>query len=128
MIMRNTLKILVVDDDAIVRTVHSRMLNQAGHQVMQAKNGKEAVNLFHEHSFDAVLMDINMPLMNGIEATAQIRSHEAPAKLHTPIIGVTGYDSEAHANCLAKGMDKVLSKPVNADELLCTLQQVVQVA
>lgn len=116
------LNVLVVDDDSIVRLVHNRILARAGYTTMQAQNGVEAVGLARQHAFDVILMDLNMPVMNGLEATEKIRAQEA-GKHHACIIGVTGFGDLAHDDCMAKGMDLVLTKPVEAEELVRVVNQ-----
>jgi len=125
MLMGNSRTVLVVDDDAIVRHVYSRMLRQEGYETIEASNGAEAVNLCQQQAFAAVLMDVNMPVMDGLKATKEIR-RQAAASLHMPIIGVTGYASTERAKCLAQGMDEVLDKPVSPETLFTTLQQAIQ--
>jgi CheY-like chemotaxis protein len=120
-------QVLVVDDDPIVRFVHSKLLTTEGYEVTQAENGEQALALAQSKHFDVILMDINMAKMDGLEATARIRAHENSTR-HVTIIGVTSFGELEHEACLAKGMDMVLGKPVAAAQLISAVQQVVEMA
>jgi CheY-like chemotaxis protein len=117
-------QVLIVDDDPIVRMIHSRVLMQEGYHITQAENGEQAVALVQQQLFDVILMDINMPKMNGLDATAKIRAYENGSR-HTPIIGVTGYGEYEPETCLAKGMDTILGKPVAIPQLVNVVQEAV---
>jgi PAS domain S-box-containing protein len=112
-----SLHVLLVEDDAINRKVIQKILEQEGCQVDTACNGKEALALYEKSNYDNILMDIQMPIMNGIETAKQIRRLEN-GKSHIPIIALTAYalqgDREAF---LAQGMDGYLPKPVQQEEL-----------
>jgi CheY-like chemotaxis protein len=111
------LKILVVEDNAVNQKVAQKILEKLGHHVTIACNGKEAVEIFQTQEFDVVLMDIQMPVMDGLEATKQIRQLEAN-KRHTQIFALTAHvmDTEI-ARCKQAGMDDHVSKPLNFYEL-----------
>ena len=111
--------ILVVEDNPVNQRVALRMLERMGHQVTIAEHGELAVEAFRRHRWDIILMDCQMPIVDGYEATRRIRVHEKSADWgHTPIIAVTanaaGGDREA---CLACGMDDYMTKPFTADVL-----------
>jgi signal transduction histidine kinase/CheY-like chemotaxis protein len=119
------LRILLAEDHPVNRQLVVRILEKHGHRVSVAVNGREAVEAVAGQEFDAVLMDVQMPEMNGLEATAAIRRIEVASGRHTPIIAMTAHaikgDREA---CIACGMDGYLSKPVRADELLDALDRI----
>jgi signal transduction histidine kinase/DNA-binding response OmpR family regulator len=115
---RRPLRILLAEDNAVNRLLVTALLSKRGHTTVTVGNGREAVAHVATGGFDLVLMDVQMPEMDGIEATAAIRKAEALAGTHVPIIALTAHamkgDREA---CLAAGIDEYLSKPVNAAEL-----------
>ncbi len=107
------LHILLVEDNPINQKVASRLLEKAGHSVTIAGNGKEALDCVLRGRFDLVLMDLQMPEMDGLEATQEIRRHEAGSPRRLPIVALTARalvgDRE---RCLAAGMDGYVTKPV----------------
>lgn len=108
------MRILVVDDDAVMRNIFSVMLRRAGFEVDVAEDGRVGVEMWEQAKYDLVLMDVQMPRMNGLEATLSIREKERFQGEHTPIIAVTAYALEKDkAECLAAGMDAYLSKPID---------------
>jgi len=114
------LEVLLVEDHPVNQKLAVGLLEKWGHRAIVAGNGQEAVVRYAERHFDVVLMDMQMPVMNGIEATGRIRHYEKASGLpHTPIIAMTANamqgDREA---CLAAGMDDYLAKPIKAKELL----------
>lgn len=110
-------KILLVEDDQIVQKVHRMMLEHAGYQVDLAKDGPRALELCAQNNYDLILMDIGLPGMSGLDVTSQIRRQEGEGQ-HTPIIALTGYTHEEdRKNCLAIGMDDVITKPIAVIEL-----------
>ncbi|HEY1783986.1 MAG TPA: response regulator, partial [Pirellulales bacterium] len=116
------LNILLVEDNAINQRVAQRMLHLAGHHVTLAANGKQALALIQQSTFDTVLMDVQMPDMNGIETTTAIRRIEKQTGRHTRIIAMTAHALKGdRERCLAAGMDGYVSKPVSSKELLTAL-------
>ncbi|ANM31540.1 hypothetical protein ABI59_21200 [Acidobacteria bacterium Mor1] len=118
------LHILLVDDNNINRKVAGAMLRKAGLAFEEAADGLEAVERFFAGSFDLVLMDVQMPEMDGFEATAAIRRKEAAGGRRVPIIALTahamaGYDEV----CLAHGMDDYLSKPIDRETLMAAIER-----
>lgn len=98
------------------------LLQSQGCHVTVADNGEEAVNQFDQHPFDLVLMDIQMPIMDGLTATRIIRRRETRTGKHAPIIAVTaGFDRET---CLDAGMDEHLQKPIRPKVLFSILEHV----
>ena len=117
-------RVLVVDDNAVNRKVVRRMIEKAGGHVEEADGGEVAVRLCREHPFALVLMDVQMPGMDGYEATAAIRAEEALRGAHTPILALTANAlPEDRARCLASGMDEHLSKPIRLPDLIRALAQ-----
>jgi PAS domain S-box-containing protein len=114
------LAVLLVEDHPVNQKLAIGLLEKWGHQPVLANNGQEAVVLYAERSFDVILMDIQMPVMNGIEASTRIRHYEKQAGLpRTPIIAMTASAMQGdREDCLAAGMDDYIAKPIKARELL----------
>ena len=111
------LQVLLVEDHPINQMLATTLLKKWGHAVVLAQNGQEAVDLFPGQRWDLVLMDMQMPVMGGLEATRQIRAMET-AELHTPIVAMTANAMEADRQaCLDAGMDDHLAKPFKAASL-----------
>lgn len=118
------LHILLVEDDYVNQTVISRILENRGYKLDVANNGIEALSLHEQNDYDAILMDIQMPEMDGIEATQFIREREGDLK-HTPVIALTAYALEGdRERFLSKGMDDYISKPVAINQLVDALNRV----
>lgn len=118
------MNILVAEDNPVNQKLLRLMLEMHGHHVLVTADGKEAVAVFQSEHIDLVLMDVQMPGMNGFEATAAIRELEIPVGNHVPIIAVTahvmpGYKEE----CLKAGMDNYLSKPFRMQELFAIIDE-----
>jgi len=108
------MRILVVDDDDVMGHVFSVLLRRAGFEVEVAGNGLIGLEMWEQRDFDLILMDVQMPRMNGFEATSAIREKERTRGGHTPIIAVTAYALEKdEEECLAAGMDAYITKPVD---------------
>jgi len=105
----------------------ARILSRHGHHVSVARDGRDALAAVEQQAFDVVLMDVEMPGMNGYQATSEIRRREAEKSvhatpLHTPIVALTGHAAEdSRQRCLAAGMDDQVSKPVRAKDLLAVI-------
>jgi two-component system, sensor histidine kinase and response regulator len=111
-------RILLAEDNRVNQAVASRLLSKLGHSIVIANNGKEAVDLLKQQTFDLVLMDVQMPEMDGIVATERIRECERSTHVHIPIIAMTAHAMQGdRERCLAAGMDGYITKPINADEL-----------
>lgn len=116
--------LLVVDDNAINRKVMEGLLGRDGHRVTSVSGGEEAIRILHEKPFDVVFMDIEMPEMNGVEATTQIRASVNPRVANTPIIALTGnVGEEDRAKYLNAGMRETLGKPIDPELLRHMLLQ-----
>jgi len=113
-----SLHILLAEDNRTNQTVATRMLQKMGHSVVVASNGKEALSLLTTHGFDLVLMDIQMPEMDGLTATRKIRERERETRLHLPILAMTAHAMKGdRERCIEAGMDGYVSKPINSQEL-----------
>ena len=121
-----SLQILVADDNPVNQKVAKRMLERLGHTVTVACNGKEAFSAVTTGSFDLVMMDVQMPEMDGMEATQRIREWEG-GKTHIPIIALTAHAMDSHRDeCVAVGMDSFLAKPILLESLKQALELLTQ--
>ena len=119
------LRILLADDNLVNQRLALRLLEKQGHTVQIAANGQEAVEAAARQSFDVVLMDVQMPVMDGFEATARIRRADELVGRRTPIVALTAHAMKGdRERCLAAGMDNYLSKPIQASELARVLATV----
>jgi two-component system sensor histidine kinase/response regulator len=113
------LKILLAEDNPVNQRVAVRLLQKHGHSLTVANHGGHAIAAMEAERFDLVLMDMQMPEVDGFEATRLIRKKEASLGLHTPIIAMTAHAMKGdRERCLAAGLDEYLSKPVQKDDLL----------
>ena len=116
-------KILLAEDSIINQRVALGFLAQGGHVVTVASNGEEAVDAIRREPFDLVLMDVQMPKLNGYEATARIREFERGTNRHLPIIAMTAEAMKGdRERCLESGMDGYVSKPINQQSLADAIQ------
>ena len=119
---RRPLRVLVAEDNRVNQRVAAMVLERAGHRVRIASDGRAAVAAFDREVPDAIIMDIQMPEMSGLEATAAIRSREAERGGHVPIIAFTARAMAGdREECLAAGMDGYTPKPIRPDDLLSLL-------
>jgi len=120
------LKVLVAEDNAINQRLILRMLERAGHATTLVETGREAVEALELDSFDLVLMDVQMPDLDGIQATVQIRNRENGGDKRLPIIAMTAHAMPGdRERCLAAGMDAYLSKPLRFDSLIGAIESTV---
>ena len=120
------LRILVVDDNEINQVVACKFLQKLGCQVEVARNGREAIDSIAQATYDAVLMDCEMPEMNGYDATQEIRRQEQNTSRHLPIVALTGHaSSEDEQKCLQAGMDDVVTKPITLPTLRAKLERLL---
>jgi two-component system, sensor histidine kinase and response regulator len=120
------LKILVVEDDATNRVLATNILKRNGYSIAIAKDGAEAVAMCSGESFDLILMDVQMPNMNGLEATAAIRKLEQASDRHTPILALTAHAMDGdRERCIDAGMDDYLSKPIHSKDLLAKIHALI---
>jgi signal transduction histidine kinase/CheY-like chemotaxis protein len=119
---RRPLRVLLAEDNPVNQMLARRLLEKWGHTVAVAGTGLEALQALNETCFDAVLMDIQMPEMDGLEATARIREEEKASGRHVPIIALTAHATHGDRDlCLEAGMDGYTSKPIRREELLRVL-------
>ena len=119
---RKRLDILVAEDNATNQKLVVTLLEQEGHRVTTTWNGREAVEAARSATFDLVLMDIQMPEMGGLEATAAIRDYETRTGAHVPIVAMTAHAMPGdRERALAAGMDGYIAKPLRPDELLVAI-------
>ncbi len=117
------LRVLVAEDNAVNQLLVSRLLERRGHSVTLVGDGRAALEALDRQSFDVVLMDIEMPGMDGFEATAAIRRREARTGGHIPIIAMTAYAMKGdRERCLEAGADGYVSKPIQAAELVAAVE------
>jgi PAS domain S-box-containing protein len=123
---QRALRILVVEDNPVNRKVAVGILQKRGHLVQTAENGLEALRALETGPFDVVLMDIQMPEMDGLQATAAIREMEGTSGAHLPIVAMTAHAMKGDREiCLAAGMDAYLTKPIMPKDLIAALHAVV---
>jgi len=117
-------RILLAEDNLAAQLVGKKTLEKMGYTVQVAANGLEAIHLLEANSFDLILMDVEMPQMDGLEATRAIRQREVGSGRHIPILTVTAYAmKEDREMCLAAGADSYLSKPLNPKTLGSAIEQ-----
>lgn len=114
------LYLLVVDDEPPIRMLARLALSASGHQVEEAPDGASALRMVEDRPFDAVIMDIHMPVMDGLEAARRIRALPGPGR-HVPILGVSAMAPEEE--CLAAGMSAFMRKPTHARDLLRAVER-----
>jgi PAS domain S-box-containing protein len=113
-----SLNILVAEDNLVNQRLATRMLEKRGHRVTVVGNGQEAIDAIEKGSYDLVLMDVQMPVLDGIAATIAIREREAKTGAHQPIVALTAHAVKGdQERCLAAGMDSYLAKPIRPEEL-----------
>jgi CheY-like chemotaxis protein len=120
---QSTLRVLLTEDSVLQEKLAVRLLQKEGHSVIVAHNGKQAVEAMEGGDFDLVLMDVQMPVMDGLEATCVIRQRESTTGVHIPVVAVTG--TAAREECLAAGMDGHISKPLTAAALNQTIHDLL---
>lgn len=117
--MKENLNILLVEDNILNQRITTFSLKKFNHTVDIANNGLEAVNKYRDNNYDVILMDIMMPVMDGLEATSQIRKYEIEVgKAHTPVIAITANTLDNDRDkCIETGMDEYMAKPFDMNRL-----------
>jgi CheY-like chemotaxis protein len=120
------LHVLLAEDNAVNQRLAVRLLEKRGHSVKVAANGREALEAMEKERFDLVFMDVQMPEMDGLEATIAIREKEKSSGLHQPVIALTAHAMKGdREKCLDAGMDGYLTKPIRPPELEEILEEYV---
>jgi CheY-like chemotaxis protein len=119
-----SLDILLAEDNAVNQLVATRLLQKRNHQVVVAANGLQALEAFNRGSFDLIFMDVQMPEMDGMEATARIRAQERLTGGHQTIVALTAHSMKGdRERCLDSGMDDYLTKPISSQDLDAVLSK-----
>jgi CheY-like chemotaxis protein len=120
------LRILVAEDNLINQKIVQRVLEKQGHTVLIAANGREALDLHEVEALDLIVMDIQMPVLDGLDATAIIRDREKASGQHIAIIAATAFAMKSdEERCIAAGMDAYVSKPIQAQTFLDAIDRLM---
>jgi signal transduction histidine kinase/CheY-like chemotaxis protein len=123
---RVQLRILLAEDNPVNQKLAVRILEKLGHIIVVVEDGQSVLDMLGQHPFDLVLMDVQMPNMDGLEATAAVRAQEKATGTHIPIIAMTAHAMQGdRQRCLAAGMDGYVSKPIKPDDLDAAMRQVL---
>ncbi|MEW6266662.1 MAG: response regulator [Thermodesulfobacteriota bacterium] len=126
---KSSLKILIAEDDLISQKLTATILSKHGHKVTIVSNGRQALEAFDRELFDLILMDVQMPEMDGLEATRLIREKEKERGGRIPIIAMTAHVVAGdRSQCLEAGMDTYAYKPINQSEFLNMIERLVRTA
>jgi signal transduction histidine kinase/CheY-like chemotaxis protein len=121
---RRRLRVLVAEDNAVNQKLAIKILEKRGHLVSVVSNGQEAIDALKEEYFDLVLMDVQMPDLDGFEATGRIRNREKEEGGHIPIVAMTAHAMKGdREQCIAAGMDDYVTKPINVNELFTVIER-----
>jgi PAS domain S-box-containing protein len=125
---QRSLRVLLAEDSAVNQRVATALLERWGHRVSIASNGRQAIAMFAAQSFDLVVMDVQMPEMDGLEATRGIREYEQQGNRgHVPIVALTAHAMKGdRERCLDAGMDAYVTKPIRSKELFRVIQEITQ--
>ena len=123
---RRPLKILLAEDNRVNQKVAARFLEKRGHTLFLAESGKQALAAWQEQQFDLILMDVQMPEMDGFEATEAIREQEKSLATHVPIVAMTAHAMVGdRERCLAAGRDDYVSKPIDPARLFAAMERAI---
>jgi PAS domain S-box-containing protein len=123
--MTRPLQVLLVEDNLVNQKLAIGLLKKGGHQAIVAENGEVAIKLYQQQAFDLVLLDIQMPVMDGYETCKYLRKLQVESGCFVPIIALTAHASqEDRARCLESGMDEYLAKPIRPDALFAAIESV----
>lgn len=124
--VRNRRRVLLAEDNLVNQKLALRLLEKHGYEVTIAGDGQAALQELQKGTFDLVLMDVQMPAMDGFEATAAIRETEKSTGVHIPIIAMTAHSLKGdEERCIAGGMDAYVSKPIRTHDLFATIERVL---
>jgi CheY-like chemotaxis protein len=122
------LRVLLVEDNVVNQRLAARLMEKRGHTVVVVSTGREALVALAQEPFDLVLMDVQMPDMDGLEATTAIRRREQETSIHVPIIAMTAHTLQGdEERCLAAGMDGYVSKPMKPEDLYAAIDSVMAI-
>ena len=122
-----SLRVLLVEDNPVSQRLAQRLLEKQGHQVTVASNGNEGISAFRRESFDLILMDVQMPELDGLSATRIIRSLEDGVNRRTPVLMLTANAMKGdRERCLQAGADGYLTKPLEAGQLFTTIAEMTE--
>jgi len=123
--MANTKKILVAEDSSVIQNITRKVLQFQNYEIISVKNGKQVLEQLEKGDFDALLLDINMPVMDGMECAKKVRSLGDKKKASIPIIAITGNAKNYSMDDFkAVGIDEYLPKPLNFDNLVNTVNRI----
>ena len=118
------MKILLAEDNALNRRLATALLQKRGHHIAATENGQEALDALERENFDLVLMDVQMPVLDGLDAIRAIRAKEQSSGSHLPIIALTAHAMKGdRERCLAAGADEYVSKPIRTPDLLAAIER-----
>jgi two-component system, sensor histidine kinase and response regulator len=124
---KQVMKVLLAEDNSVNQTLAIRLLEKRGHKVVLAVNGREALDALERETFDLVLMDVQMPVLDGLSAIQMVRKKEAESGGHMPIIAVTAHAMKGdRERCIEAGADDYLSKPIRTADLLAAIDRIVR--
>jgi CheY-like chemotaxis protein len=124
-----SLRVLLAEDNVVNQRLAARLMEKRGHTVVLVSTGREALVALAQEPFDLVLMDVQMPDMDGLEATTAIRRWEQETGIHVPIIAMTAHTMQGdEERCLAAGMDGYVSKPMKPEDLYAAVDSVMAIA
>ena len=116
-------KVLIAEDSSVIQNLTKKILQIQNYQIYSAKNGVQVLDMLAKEDFDVILMDINMPKMDGMECARQIRSLEDTAKSQIPIVAITGNAMNYSMDDFKEaGINEYLQKPLNFDNLVDTVK------
>src|SRR5262249_23248864 len=122
------LRILLAEDNVVNQRLAARLMEKRGHTVVIVSTGREALVALSQEPFDLVLMDVQMPDMDGLEATTAIREWEQETGIHVPIIAMTAHAMQGDTErCLAAGMDGYVSKPLKPEDLYAAIDSIMAI-
>jgi CheY-like chemotaxis protein len=126
-VVKKSLLILLAEDNPVNQLVARGILEKQGHHITVANNGLEAIDLFNRNYFDLILMDVQMPEMDGYEATGRIRQWELARGTRTPIIALTAHAMAGDRElCFSAGMDDYITKPIDARALIAKIETILK--
>ncbi len=118
------MKVLLAEDNAVNRRLTIALLQKRGHHIAAAENGQQALDALERENFDLVLMDVQMPVLDGLDAIRAIRAKEQSSGSHLPIIALTAHAMKGdRERCLASGADDYVTKPIRTPDLLAAIDR-----